>query len=55
MLYNPLIPLLVKRLRAVDRILGGTSNIAVSPDGRWLVYVRLQHSVDDLMLLENLK
>ena len=32
---------------------GGTTNFAVSPDGRWLVFVHVDQMVSELMMIEN--
>ena len=42
-------------VRTFDRISGGTDNFTISPDGRWLVYVRLDQRVNDLMLIESFR
>ena len=42
-------------VRTFDRISGGTDGLTISPDGRWLVYVRLDQRVNDLMLIENFR
>ena len=34
---------------------GGTSNFAVSPDGRWLVFVHVDQLVSELMMIENFR
>ena len=34
---------------------GGTSNFAVSPDGRWLVFVHTDQLVSELMMIENFR
>ena len=42
-------------VRTFDRISGGTNNFTISPDGRWLVYVRLDQRINDLMMIENFR
>ena len=32
---------------------GGTTNFAVSPDGRWLIFVYTDQLVSELMMIEN--
>ncbi len=33
----------------------GTRNFGVTPDGRWIVFVRTDQQISDLMLVENFK
>ena len=40
-------------VRTFDQISSGPANFTISPDGRWLVYVRIDQSIADLMLIEN--
>lgn len=42
-------------VRLPPRTLGGPLNFSVSPDGRWLVFVRGDHAVSDLMLVNNFR
>jgi hypothetical protein len=39
----------------LDGVVGGTNNIGISSDDQWLVYIRMDHRVDDLMLIENFR
>jgi Tol biopolymer transport system component len=34
---------------------GGTSNFSVSPEGRWLLFVKVDQSVGDLMMIESFR
>ncbi|MBK5294053.1 MAG: PD40 domain-containing protein [Acidobacteriia bacterium] len=38
-----------------ERTSGGTSNMTVSPDGRWMVFVRVDQVISDLMLVEGFR
>lgn len=35
--------------------LGGASNFTVSPDSRWLVFVHVDHSLNELMMIEGFR
>lgn len=47
----------VKQITTVDRAKGGTSagGFAVSPDGRWILFARLDQDDSDIMLVENFR
>ena len=34
---------------------GGTAKFTISPDGRWLVFVHVDQSVSELMMIENFR
>jgi eukaryotic-like serine/threonine-protein kinase len=42
-------------VRTIDHAAGGTTNFTISPDGRWLVYVSIDQSINDLMVIDNFR
>jgi hypothetical protein len=34
---------------------GGSAKLTISPDGRWLVFVHVDQSVSELMMIENFR
>ena len=47
--------LTTEALKLPEGTAGGTTNFTVSPDGRWLVFVHVDQSVSELMMIENFR
>ena len=45
----------IEALKLPPGTVGGTANFTISPDGRWLVFVRTDQMVSELMMIENFR
>src|SRR5204863_6236320 len=46
---------ITEALKLPPGAVGGTANFTISPDGRWLVFVRRDQIVSELMMIENFR